>query len=85
VSRFESTGVRDAVVVPFRHSKDWTMEPLTPLARHAQELPPDWKWMALFAPPSPYEDEWRSWLAHAQQAEQTATLHYWASRVDNAA
>lgn len=61
------------------------MEPLTPLTRHAQELPPDRKWLALFVPPANYEVEWRSWLASAQQAEQAATLHYWASRVDRAA
>jgi hypothetical protein len=61
------------------------MEPLTPLARHVEELPPDWKWVALFAPPSPYESEWRTWLAQAQQAEQVSTLRYWASRVDRAA
>jgi hypothetical protein len=61
------------------------MDAQTPLARHAQALPPEWKWLALFAPPSDYEREWRSWLAQAQQAEQTATLRYWAGRVDRAA
>ncbi len=61
------------------------MEPLTPLARHAQALPPEWKWLALFAPPSDHEREWRSWLAQAQQAEQVATLRFWATRVDRAA
>lgn len=61
------------------------MEPTTPLARHAQELPSDWKWVSLFAPPAPYEGEWRSWLAQAQQAEQVATLRFWATRVNRAA
>jgi hypothetical protein len=61
------------------------MEPLTPLARHAQELPPEWKWAALFAPPSEYQVEWRTWLAQAQQAEEAATLRYWARRLDRAA
>ena len=61
------------------------MEPLTPLARQSQDYPPGWKWAALFTPPAPHESEWRSWLAQAQQAEQAATLRYWATRVDNAA
>jgi hypothetical protein len=61
------------------------MEPRTPLARLAEALPPDWKWVALFAPPSDHELEWRTWLAQAQQAEQAATLRYWSSRVDRAA
>ena len=61
------------------------MEPLTPLAQHAQELPPEWKWQALFLLPSQYEAEWRTWLAQAQQAEQVATLRFWASRVNRAA
>jgi hypothetical protein len=61
------------------------MEPLTPLARVAQELPPDWKWVALFSPPAQHESEWRTWLAQAQQAEQVATLRYWSARVDRAA
>jgi hypothetical protein len=61
------------------------MEPLTPLSRHTQELPSEWKWLALFAPPIGYEGEWRHWLAQAQQAEQAATLRFWSSRVDRAA
>jgi hypothetical protein len=63
----------------------WTMEPLTPLARHAAEQPPEWKWIALFTPPSDHQIEWRTWLAQAQQAEQAATLRYWSVRVDRAA
>lgn len=61
------------------------MEPTTPLTRHAAALPPEWKWLALFTPPSAFENEWRTWLAEAQQAEQVATLRYWAARVDRAA
>ncbi|HEY8756479.1 MAG TPA: hypothetical protein VIN65_09055 [Candidatus Dormibacteraeota bacterium] len=61
------------------------MEPTTPLTRHAEELPPDWKWVALFAPPAEHQVEWRTWLAQAQQAEQAATLRYWATRVRRAA
>src|SRR5450631_2531054 len=65
--------------------RDLIMEPLTPLARHAEALPPDWKWLALFAPPAEHLVEWRTWLAQAQRAEQAATLHYWSARVDRAA
>jgi hypothetical protein len=61
------------------------MEPRTPLSVHAQTLPPDWKWQALFAPPSSYEGEWRTWLADAQQAEQAAMLRFWSERADRAA
>ena len=61
------------------------MEPFTPLTRHAAELPPEWKWAALFTPPSDHQVEWRSWLAQAQRAEQAATLRYWATRVERAA
>jgi hypothetical protein len=57
------------------------MEPLSPLARHVANLDPDWKWQALFAvmPPA-FTPEWQAWLAGAQQAEQAATLRYWATR-----
>ena len=61
------------------------MDPLTPLAAAANDLPSDWKWRALFAPPARFEGEWRHWLAQAQQAEQVAILRYWSSRVDHAA
>ncbi len=64
---------------------DLIVEPLTPLARHAEALPPDWKWLALFAPPAAHLVEWRTWLAQAQRAEEAATLHYWSARVDRAA
>jgi hypothetical protein len=61
------------------------MDPYTPLDGITAELPPEWKWLALFTPPTAHESEWRTWLAKAQQAEQSATLRYWASRVDRAA
>jgi len=49
-----------------------------------QTLPPLWKWQALFTPPTaPLDREWRAWLAQAQQAEEEATLTYWARRRDS--
>jgi hypothetical protein len=53
------------------------MEPNTNLTK---QLPTDWKWIALFTPPPAFEGEWRAWLARAQQAEEQATLAYWARR-----
>jgi len=54
-----------------------TMEPLQ---NASKTLPPLWKWEALFTPPAGHEPEWRSWLAQAQQAEEQATLAFWARR-----
>jgi hypothetical protein len=50
------------------------------LAIHAQTLPEGWKWASLFTPPEGFENEWRSWLAQAQHAEETALLGWWARR-----
>jgi hypothetical protein len=50
------------------------------LAAHADSLPQQWKWDALFTPPRGFEPEWRAWLAQAQKAEELSTLAYWASR-----
>ena len=61
------------------------MEPQTPLARATQGLPPEWKWAAIFTPPSNFEAEWRTWLAQAQQAEEAATLRYWSQKARPAA
>jgi hypothetical protein len=53
---------------------------MEPLQNITPTLPPMWKWDSLFTPPPGYEREWRAWLAQAQQAEETATLTYWAKR-----
>jgi hypothetical protein len=55
------------------------------LERLAETLPPEWKWMAVFAPPDGHETEWQAWLAQAQRAEQRTLLTYWASRREEAA
>ena len=47
--------------------------------------PPDWKWLALFAPPEGREREWRAWLAQAAHEEDLSVLRYWAQRADRAA
>ena len=57
----------------------------TPLTALAAQLPPDWKWAALFHEPDGYEREWRAWLAEAVHAEDLSLLHYWAQRADKAA
>lgn len=57
----------------------------TGLARFAQTLPSEWKWMALYGIPGEYEGEWSSWLAAAQRAEEDALLSFWAHRQDIAA
>ncbi|HEY6378804.1 MAG TPA: hypothetical protein VI316_06465 [Candidatus Dormibacteraeota bacterium] len=57
----------------------------TPLTRYADTLPSEWKWEATFVPPTPFEAEWRQWLAQAQRAEEMALLRYWTSRSQRAA
>jgi hypothetical protein len=55
------------------------------LSNFTQTLPPMWKWEALFTPPAaPHDREWRAWLGQAQQAEEQATLAYWARRRSSA-
>jgi hypothetical protein len=53
---------------------------MEPMQNNVPTLPPMWKWEALFSPPAGHEREWRAWLAQAQQAEEQATLAYWARR-----
>jgi hypothetical protein len=53
---------------------------MTRLEQHAQTLPPEWKWAAIFVAPEGHEWEWRSWLAQAQHAEEQSLLGYWARR-----
>lgn len=53
------------------------MEPDTDLT---QTVPPDWKWQALFASELPFGQQWRTWLADAQKAEEQSLLSYWAQR-----
>jgi hypothetical protein len=53
---------------------------MEPLQNITPTLPPMWKWVALFAPPTGHEPEWRAWLAQAQKAEEETTLAYWAKR-----
>jgi len=41
----------------------------SPLTELAAQLPPDWKWVALFHAPDGFEREWRAWLGVAVHEE----------------
>jgi len=51
----------------------------------APQLPPEWKWAALFQTPDGFQPVWRAWLAAAQQAEDLTLLRYWSQRAERAA
>ena len=55
----------------------------------ADNLPLDWKWLALFTAPDgltgPQAAQWGAWMAEAVHAEELAVLRHWAHRGDLAA
>lgn len=53
---------------------------MTGLEQLSLTFPSDWKWAALFVAPEGHEQEWRSWLAQAQRAEEKSLLGFWARR-----
>jgi hypothetical protein len=61
------------------------MEDKTPLTELAAQLPPDWKWVALFHTPEGFEREWRAWLGAAVHEEDLSLLRWWGQRADQAA
>jgi hypothetical protein len=61
-----------------------TMENKTPLTELAAQLPPDWKWVALFNAPEGFEREWRAWLGAAVHEEDLSLMRWWGQRADQA-
>jgi len=57
----------------------------SPLTELAAQLPPDWKWVALFHAPDGFEREWRAWLGVAVHEEDLSLLRWWGQRADQAA
>jgi len=57
----------------------------SPLNELAEQLPPDWKWTALFRAPEGFEREWRAWLGAAVHEEDLSLLRWWGQRSDQAA
>jgi hypothetical protein len=68
-----------------RHRPRENMENTTPLTDLAAQLPPDWKWVALFHAPEGFEREWRAWLGAAVHEEDLSLLRWWGQRADRAA
>jgi hypothetical protein len=42
----------------------------SPLTELTAQLPPEWKWAALFQAPEGFEREWRAWLGAAAHEEE---------------
>jgi hypothetical protein len=55
------------------------------LTELTDQLPSDWKWVALFHAPEGFEREWRSWLGAAVHEEDLSLLRWWGQRADQAA
>jgi hypothetical protein len=49
----------------------------SPLTELTDQLPPDWKWIALFHAPEGFEREWRAWLGAAVHEEDLSLLRWW--------
>jgi hypothetical protein len=57
----------------------------SPLTELTAQLPPEWKWAALFHAPEGFEQEWRAWLGAAAHEEEMSLLRWWGQRADQAA
>ena len=57
----------------------------SPLTELTAQLPPEWKWAALFHAPEGFEREWRAWLGAATHEEELSLLRWWGQRADRAA
>jgi hypothetical protein len=57
----------------------------SPLTELTDQLPPDWKLVALFHAPEGFEREWRAWLGAAVHEEDLSLLRWWGQRADQAA
>src|ERR1700674_2163272 len=57
----------------------------SPLTELTAQLPPEWKWAALFHAPEGFEQEWRAWLRAAAHAEEMSLLRWWGPRAEQAA
>jgi hypothetical protein len=55
------------------------------LAELTAQLPPEWKWAAMFHAPEGFEREWRAWLGAAAHEEELSLLRWWGQRADQAA